>query len=340
MKTSQTILHTFKLLVLILTLFLVVPGSSQDLRKMYRQATKAMKHEQYAEAIPLLKTLVAHDSLNSRHLFYLALAMYETRDYQGCVAYSAKGIHADSTYAAHPFRRGLCHLILQNYAAAIHDLTSSIELDKQSFSYYNRALARWNSDDPDGAIVDFTTALTLNSNDEEAYHGRALCYEEIGDMEKAMTDINKAIALNPRDPEIYDSRAYLKSVIHDYSGAQADHLKSIELDPTYVLAYLNLAEISLINSDWLLAYQHASNGLKYADSEDDRAVALLLRCIANKLLDRDTSSDQAKFEHLAENLEEISWEFDDLQRELKEQNLPAEKMRYIDELIWLYYEGI
>jgi tetratricopeptide (TPR) repeat protein len=338
MKIGRTLLNIFKHLSFVAGLFFVEYSSSQDLKKIHQRADKAIKHEHFTEAIPLLKTLLAHDSSNSETLFNLALATYNTGDHHGCIKYATQGIEVDSAYAAHHFRRGVCYSQLEDYPSAIRDYAKAIELDRKAFSYFNRAIARWKSGDANGGITDFTTTLAMEPKHKNGFYYRALCYEEIGDTVRAIADLDNAISLKPKDPDIYDERAYLRFLHQNYSGARADYLKCVELDPTYVQAHLSLSEISLIMGDWLAAYQYASDGVKYSSNVDERVIGLLFKCSANKLLDRDTSSDEAMLNSAADNLEESSWEFDDLQQALKKQNVSEAKRLYITLLIRTYYE--
>jgi tetratricopeptide (TPR) repeat protein len=311
--------------------------SAQNLRDVERQARKAMKQERFADAIPLLKTLVSHDSSSSEVLFNLALAMDHTGDYHGCVKYSTRGIEVDSSYAAHHFRRGLCYSELENYQAAISDYSRAIELDKKSFSYFNRGLARSKSGDATGAISDFTAGLALEPDDERGLFCRAMCYEEIGDTVKAIADLDKSIALKPNDPDVYEERAYVRFLRKDYGSAKVDYLKCLELDPTHVMAHLSLAEISMISGDWLTAYQYASYAVQHSSDTDDRIVGLLFKCAANKLMDKSTLEDEAILSKTLNNHEEAGWEFGDLQQSLMNQNVSEEKRLYISQLIATYY---
>jgi tetratricopeptide (TPR) repeat protein len=332
-----------KSIQIILTSVLLVTAcyfhtSGQNLKEISRKADKAIKQEHFTEAIPLLKTLVAHDSSSSEILFNLALALYNTGDYHGCVKASTRGIEIDSAYAAHHFRRGVCYANLENYQDAIHDYTRAIELDKKSFSYFNRALARMKSGDVNGGIIDFTTAVEMDPKDEHGFYYRALCYEEIGDTTKAIADLDHSIALKPKDPDIYDERAYLRFLHKNFAGAKADYLKCIELDPAYVPAHLSLAEISLISGEWLAAYQHAFKAVQHSSNTDDRVIGLLFKCAANKLIGKSTSEDEAVLKKALEYHEEASWEFDDLQQSLKQQRVAEDKILYISQLIATYYE--
>jgi tetratricopeptide (TPR) repeat protein len=313
-------------------------GISQDLKEIRHRAKKAINQEQFVVAIPLLKKLVEVDSSDSEILFNLALAMYSTEDYHGCIKYSTKGIEVEGTYAAHHFRRGICYSKLQDYHKAILDYNKAIELDKKPFTYFNRAIARWKAGDPEGGITDFTTAIELNPKDVYGFYYRALCYLELGDTIKAITDLNNSIALKPKDPDIYDERAYLRFSQKHYQEAKSDYLKCVALDQTYIQGYLSLSEISLMTGNWIAAYQHASNAVQYASDNDERALGLLFKCAASKLIDRNYSDDEALLIKELHNLKETSWDFDELKEALKRQKVIDEKWLYIANLIKRYYQ--
>ncbi len=62
-----------------------------------------------------------------------------------------------------------------------------------------------NEGNPSGAI-DFNEAIRLNPNDAEAYYNRAKARYEQKDIEGAIADYNEAIRLNPSYVEAYKNR--------------------------------------------------------------------------------------------------------------------------------------
>ncbi|MBI3218583.1 MAG: hypothetical protein HYZ44_03660 [Bacteroidetes bacterium] len=335
----MTTFGTFKYLFLLFGIFFISNVTSQDLKEIKKKAEKAIKREQFAEAVPLLKKLVASDSTDSVILFNLALALYHTEDFHGCVKYSTRGIIVDSAYAAHYFRRGVCYWRLIDYQGAILDYTKALELDKKSFSYFNRAIARWKSGDIKGGITDFTASLELKPKDEFAFCYRGMCYREMGDTLKAVIDFDKAIALKPKDPFIYFQRANIRFRMRKYLEAKADYQRLVEMNHSSALGHLSLSEVSIIIGEYAAASQHASNAIKYSSNKDEQAIGLILKCISIKLMDKDTSSDEATLNSILGNFKTEIWRFDVLQKELTRQDISEEKAIYVDKLIRAYHRS-
>jgi tetratricopeptide (TPR) repeat protein len=64
--------------------------------------------------------------------------------------------------------------------------------------YYNRGVVRYSKGDYDGAIADFTKAITLNPSFAVAYGDRGLTQLHKGKDAEAKQDIKKAIELDPK----------------------------------------------------------------------------------------------------------------------------------------------
>ncbi len=84
-------------------------------------------------------------------------------------------------------------------------------------------------DDTDGAIADYTKAISLNPKYADAYKARGkLMYSNYN---AAISDYSKAISLNPKDAYTFYDRANAKSGLQDYKGAISDYSKALELEP-------------------------------------------------------------------------------------------------------------
>ena len=80
----------------------------------------------------------------------------------------------------------------------------------------------------EASILDFSEAIRLNPDYEEAYTERAVAFWMLGLNDKAINDCSIAIGINPNYPKAYNIRAYIKSDIGLYF---CDDLKrSCELD--------------------------------------------------------------------------------------------------------------
>jgi protein O-mannosyl-transferase len=123
---------------------------------------------------------------------------------------------------------------------AINDYTKAIELEQNyDDAYYNRGVTYGNQKLFDKAINDYTKVIEFKPDYAEAYNNRGSIYEAQGLYDKAMIDYSKAIELNPDFAKAY----YNRGVVYDdqklFDKAINDYTKAIELKPDYAEAFYN-----------------------------------------------------------------------------------------------------
>ena len=130
------------------------------------------------------------------------------------------------------FNRGNLRYNKKDYDGAIVDFTEAIHLDsKFAEAYVNRGLAREYTQDGEGAITDYSEAIRLDpENVASAYNNRGLVREERGDLEGAITDYSEAIRLDPEDVNCYRLRGHARENMGDLEGAVADYQAYLDLD--------------------------------------------------------------------------------------------------------------
>ena len=101
---------------------------------------------------------------------------------------------------------------------------NKIEAEK----YFDSGEAKATAEDYNGAIADFTKAITLDPNYDQAYWNRASAKNNLNDHEGALLDLNKAISLDSYYYAYY-LRGITKDDLEDYKGAITDLTKSLEL---------------------------------------------------------------------------------------------------------------
>ena len=80
---------------------------------------------------------------------------------------------------------------------------------KSADEYSQRAIARFQKNDLEGAIADFTKVIEMNGKDQAfCYYFRGMAHYRKGDSNQAIDDLSKAIALKP-DPRFFDDRGNL-----------------------------------------------------------------------------------------------------------------------------------
>lgn len=138
------------------------------------------------------------------------------------------------------FDRAQAKYNLNDYQGAIADYTEAISL-KSDFvnAYSNRGLAKYNLDDYQGAIADYNKAISLKSDIGEVYFNRGLARGKLEDYQGALVDFTKANKLKPDNAEIYYNRGLTKGKLQDFQGALADFTKTIKLMPDAEEAYYN-----------------------------------------------------------------------------------------------------
>ncbi len=114
------------------------------------------------------------------------------------------------------------------------------ELDSEErLSYAQRALARYDLGDLQGALADYTQALHIHPPDDATYNNRGLTHYDLGDRQKAAGDFEQALRINPDNAVAYFNRGIVRSDWGDKMGAIADYTATIELHPQDNVAYNN-----------------------------------------------------------------------------------------------------
>lgn len=89
--------------------------------------------------------------------------------------------------------RGTCNKVMGRRSAAIADYTKIIELDpKNSGTYFNRAVARFESRDPYGALADYNKVVELDPKLARGYTFRGVTRYWFGDKKGAQQDFDAA----------------------------------------------------------------------------------------------------------------------------------------------------
>jgi Tfp pilus assembly protein PilF len=118
-----------------------------------------------------------------------------------------------------------------------------------AYEYSQRAIARFEKNDLDGAIADFTKVIEMNGKDQEfCYYFRGLAHYRKGNLNQAIDDLSKAISMKP-DPRFFDDRGNLLARQGELDRAIADLNKAIELAPQYAKAYGDRGLIKLMRGE-------------------------------------------------------------------------------------------
>ena len=112
-------------------------------------------------------------------------------------------------------------------------------------SYCNRASHYITIGQPDKAISDFGSALTLNGQAFRTYNDRGNLYLQQGEFDKAMSDFEKAISLSPEFADAYINKGLVLMNVNQFDAAKANYDFASALEPLNPLAYYNRALLHL-----------------------------------------------------------------------------------------------
>ncbi len=131
-----------------------------------------------------------------------------------------------------------------NPAAALADMERAVTLQPdKTFLRVNRAVARYNANDLNGAIDDLDYVLEQEPMNYEALFNRAMLRAELQDNDRALVDLNRALQLRPNDLRARFNRAVVYASKGEYAGALTDANAVVEAYPEMFAAYALRAQI-------------------------------------------------------------------------------------------------
>jgi tetratricopeptide (TPR) repeat protein len=171
----------------------------------------------------------------------------------------------------------ICLFILISTVQA-QELTSASE-------YSQRAITRFEKNDLEGAIADFTKVIELNGpNLEFCYYFRGLAHYRKGNLDQAIDDLSKAISIKG-DARFYDDRANLLAKHGDLDRAIADLDMAIKVAPQFAKAYGDRGLLRLMKG------QEAEAEVDFKKCfELDKSLESQFRAAASKIKQRSVSA--------------------------------------------------
>jgi tetratricopeptide (TPR) repeat protein len=177
----------------------------------------------------------------------------------------------DRYFVMHYFNLLLIFLLLTAGTAYAQQPVSA-----EDFS--QRGINRFEKNDLEGAIADFTKAIEMNGQQLEfCFYFRGIALYRRGRLDEAIADLSKAITLK-QHPRFYDDRGNLLAQRGDFDGALADLTKAIEIDPKYAQAYGDRGIVRLMRGEDTAAEMDFNKCF-----ELDQSLAIHFRRVANQI---------------------------------------------------------
>ncbi len=122
----------------------------------------------------------------------------------------------------------------KDFQGAIDDYSKALSYDKSNIAVrVSRGSSYLDSKKYDEAISDYTEVIRIAPNDARPYAYRGRAHYELGDTAKSIEDYNKAIRLDNTFGYAYMNRGLLKyTLMSDPSGGCADLKKALDLGMT------------------------------------------------------------------------------------------------------------
>lgn len=108
---------------------------------------------------------------------------------------------------------------------------------ERTFLRINRAVARYNAGDLNGALSDFDYVIELEPTNYAALFNRAMLRTELKDNDRALRDLNRVLAMKPNDMRALYNRAVVLADKRDFDAALADASAIVEAYPEMFAAY-------------------------------------------------------------------------------------------------------
>lgn len=165
------------------------------------------QNEEYEKAIPFYEEANNKDA-DDVNLRRIAECYYEIGDYDNALRYINQAIELDTTKVQYiPFKANVLYE-MGNAKDAIAEWDKHQELyPEYGFGYYRRGWFKSLSGDDEGAVEDFTMAVTLDPEYSYSYVARADVYSRQGKADLAKADYLKVIEIE-KSPELYECLHY------------------------------------------------------------------------------------------------------------------------------------
>lgn len=130
------------------------------------------------------------------------------------------------------------------------DMKEELKMDAEA--YFNIGYEKYENNDFDGAIENYSKAIEINPEYAKAYIGRRSVRLRNGDFKGSSEDhahakkiYRKIIEMNPDDAEAYCNLGNLSN----YQLAMENYNKSLKINPYFAAAYLSRGERIFYNGD-------------------------------------------------------------------------------------------
>ena len=175
------------------------------------------KRKQYKQAIKFYEEANKRD-VSAYNLERIAICYEEDGQYENCLSTLERALNMEPQKGSlQSLRANVLYEAGRTKEAIEQWDTILVAHPDYAWGYYRRGWFKEYSD-PEGAIEDFTMAITLNPTDTYSYISRGNLYDKIGKKELAKEDYEKIIEIEKK-PKDYETLHYAYQSLGNYAKA-------------------------------------------------------------------------------------------------------------------------
>jgi tetratricopeptide (TPR) repeat protein len=161
------------------------------------------------------------------------------------------------------YQTGMRKIQSGNQTNAVVEFSRAIELNPQyEDAYLFRGAVKYALHDYSGAILDYTKVIELDPQNELAYCDRGLSGFALKDFLGAIADFTKAVEIDTNDATAYNYRGLARANLRNWNDALDDFNKVVELTPQEATAYRNRALIEIPLKEYEKALADADKAIE------------------------------------------------------------------------------
>lgn len=161
------------------------------------------------------------------------------------------------------YYRGRDYIVAGRYRDAIESLNILLRNQPDEHEgYFLRGVAKYNLEDLNGALNDFSKALEEYPAYTQAYQYRAIVRSRMGLYNEALDDFAKAVEIRPNNAPVYYSRGVTYFLNRQFDRSISDFTKFLKLEPTQPEGYTSRGTSYLYMGDTLAAINDYNKAIK------------------------------------------------------------------------------
>ncbi|NJN38842.1 MAG: tetratricopeptide repeat protein [Acaryochloridaceae cyanobacterium CSU_3_4] len=154
---------------------------------------------------------------------------------------------------------GLAYVLTTRTPSSLSPSASTAE---RTAAFIRRGDAKYNRQDYQAALADYTAAIRLSPDNLLAHVGRGNAHYGLKNYPTALQDYQQALRLEPNNAYALNGRGNSKFAQKDYEGAIADYNQAIQSDPRFALAFVNRGNVKAALQETNAAIEDYSQAIR------------------------------------------------------------------------------